>query len=201
MNRAPLGLTLAFLLAFPATVSAQEEMEEKEPTSVLDFTLDTVDGKEVPLSAYRGKVLLLVNTASKCGFTPQYEGLEKLYRKSKDSGLVIIGFPCNEFGKQEPGDDEEILSFCKDTYSVTFPLSTKIRVLGRRATPLYRFLTDEETNPDHAGAIEWNFTKFLVGRDGKVVARFGPKVAPDDEAFVKAIDAELGKGAPKAAGD
>src|ERR1700682_2814048 len=148
-------------------------------SSVYDFTLPSIDGKAAPLSAYKGKTLLLVNVASKCGFTPQYTGLEALYEKYKDKGLVVIGFPANNFGAQEPGSNEEIKTFCTRKYNVTFPMYSKISVKGDDKAPLYQFLTDATANPKTGGEIKWNFTKFLVDRDGKVIQRFEPAVKPD----------------------
>ena len=147
--------------------------------SIYDFTATSIDGKEVALADYRGKVLLIVNTASKCGFTPQYEGLETLYKDLQDQGLVVLGFPCNQFGKQEPGDAEEIANFCKLTYDVNFPMFAKIDVNGEDAAPLYEFLKREATGLMGSKAIKWNFTKFLVDREGHVVKRFGPQETPE----------------------
>lgn len=147
--------------------------------SIYDFTATGIDGNEVSLADYRGKVLLIVNTASKCGFTPQYEGLETLYKDLQDKGLVVLGFPCNQFGKQEPGDAEEIANFCKLTYDVNFPMFAKIDVNGEDAAPLYEFLKREATGLMGSKAIKWNFTKFLVDREGNVVKRFGPQETPE----------------------
>ena len=154
-------------------------------SSVYDFTMNSIDGKPVPLAEYRGKVALVVNVASRCGFTPQYTALEAMYRKYKDQGLVVLGFPANNFKNQEPGTNEEILQFCKRTYDVTFPIFSKISVLGDDKDPLYQFLTEG------GAAIEWNFTKFLVGRDGKVLARFPSKVTPDSPEVSAAIEKAL----------
>jgi glutathione peroxidase len=145
--------------------------------SVYDFEAATLDGKPAPLADYRGKVMLIVNTASKCGFTPQYEGLEALWRKYKDRGLVILGFPCNQFGAQEPGDAGEIASFCSLTYDVSFPMMRKIDVNGPAAHPLYVWLKGEKGGLLGAG-IKWNFTKFLIDREGRVVGRFPPTATP-----------------------
>jgi glutathione peroxidase len=147
-------------------------------TTVYDFTATAANGAPVPLADYRGKVLLIVNTASKCGFTPQYEGLEALYRRYKDQGLVVLGFPCNQFGAQEPGDADEIANFCTLTYDVTFPVLGKIDVNGPKADPLYAFLTHEKRGLLGTAGIKWNFTKFLVGRDGTVLDRFGSAATP-----------------------
>ena len=156
-------------------------------TGLYDFTLNAIDGKPAPLAAYKGKVLLLVNVASRCGYTPQYAGLETAYRKYKDRGFLILGFPANNFGGQEPGTNEEIQQFCKLKYDVTFPMYAKVSVKGEDATPLYKWLTIN-ANPAVAGDIKWNFTKFLVDREGKVVARFESKVKPDDPEFIAAIE-------------
>ena len=154
-----------------------------------DFTAQTLDGKPAPLADHRGDVLLIVNTASKCGFTPQYAGLEELWRKYKDRGLTILGFPCNQFGGQEPGNAEEIASFCSLTYDVSFPMMAKIEVNGAGADPLYAWLKHEKKGLLGSEAIKWNFTKFLIGRDGEVVARFAPNTEP--KALESAIEAAL----------
>lgn len=148
-------------------------------TTIYDFNAIDIAGQEVSLADYRGKVLLIVNTASKCGFTPQYEGLETLYRDLQDKGLVVLGFPCNQFGNQEPGDAEEIANFCKLTYDVNFPMFAKIDVNGAAAAPLYEFLKREARGLMGSKAIKWNFTKFLVDREGNVVKRFGPQETPE----------------------
>ncbi len=160
-------------------------------SSIYDFTLNSIDGQPVPLSAYQGKVVLLVNVASKCGFTPQYKELEALYEKYKDQGLVVVGFPANNFMAQEPGTNEEIKTFCTRTYNVTFPMYSKISVKGDDKAPLYQFLTDKSANPSTGGEIKWNFTKFLVGKDGKVIGRFEPAVKPDAPQVVAAIEKAL----------
>jgi glutathione peroxidase len=160
-------------------------------SNVLDFTLNSIDGKPAPLSQYHGKVVLIVNVASRCGFTPQYTGLEKIYEKYKDQGFVILGFPANNFGAQEPGTNEEIKTFCSSKYSVTFPMYSKISVKGADINPLYQFLTDKQTNPASAGDIKWNFTKFLVGKDGKVIARFESAVTPESPEVTGAIEKAL----------
>jgi glutathione peroxidase len=160
-------------------------------SNVLDFTLNSIDGKPAPLSQYQGKVVLIVNVASRCGYTPQYAGLEKVYEKYKDQGFVILGFPANNFGGQEPGTNEEIKTFCSSKYNVTFPMYTKISVKGDDIHPLYRFLTDKQANPATAGDIKWNFTKFLVGKDGKVIARFEPAVTPESPEVTGAIEKAL----------
>jgi len=148
--------------------------------SIYDFTAKSLQGKDVSLGDYRGKPMLIVNTASKCGFTPQYEGLEKLYEQHKDKGLVVLGFPCNQFGAQEPGTEEEIGAFCQANYGVTFPMFAKIDVNGAKAHPLYNFLKGEKGGILGTKNIKWNFTKFLVNREGKVVNRFAPTTKPED---------------------
>ena len=168
------------------TVSSGEKM-----TSIYDFTLKDIDRKEVNLGQYRGKVVLVVNVASRCGFTPQYEGLQKVYTKYKDRGFVILGFPANNFMSQEPGTDEEIKTFCSTKYSVTFPIFSKISVKGDDIHPLYKFLTSKETNPEFGGDIKWNFSKFLVDKSGKIIARFEPAVKPESEPVVQAIEKAL----------
>jgi glutathione peroxidase len=159
--------------------------------SVYDFTLKSIDGKPTSLHAYHGKVLLLVNVASKCGYTPQYSALESLYEKYKGQGLVIVGIPANNFASQEPGTNAEIKSFCTRTYNVSFPMMEKVSVKGDDKTPLYQFLTDKSTNPQIGGEIQWNFTKFLFDRNGKPVARFEPAVKPDSPEVTAAIETAL----------
>ena len=146
--------------------------------SVYDYKAKSLDGREVPLSDYRGKVMLIVNTASKCGFTPQYAGLEELYEEYHGKGLTILGFPCDQFGHQEPGSSEQISTFCERNYGVTFPMFEKIEVNGANAHPLYRYLKDEKPGLLGTRSIKWNFTKFLIDRAGKVVDRFAPTDAP-----------------------
>lgn len=142
-------------------------------TSIYDFEAKTIDGSNTKLDQYKGKVMLIVNVASKCGFTPQYKGLEAMYKKYKDKGLVVLGFPCDQFGHQEPGDENEIKSFCSLTYDVDFPLFAKIEVNGDGAHPLYKFLKSQEKGILGSESIKWNFTKFLVDRSGKVLKRYG----------------------------
>ena len=161
--------------------------------SIYDFTMQSIDGKPVSLKSYNGKVVLLVNVASKCGFTPQYAGLEALYQKYKDRGLVIVGIPANNFAQQEPGTNEEIKTFCSRKYNVTFPMMAKVSVLGDDKTPLYRYLTDKSADPKFAGDIKWNFTKFLFDRNGKPMARFEPATKPDSPEVEAAIEAALSK--------
>jgi glutathione peroxidase len=160
-------------------------------SSVLDFTMNSIDGKSTPLASYKGKVLLVVNVASRCGYTPQYTQLESVYEKYKDKGLIVMGFPANNFMGQEPGTDAEIKTFCSTKYNVSFPMFSKISVKGSDKAPLYQFLTDKSSNPSTGGEIQWNFTKFLVDRDGKVVKRFEPNVKPDAPEVLSAIESAL----------
>ncbi len=159
--------------------------------SVLEFKMKDIDGKDVKLKKYKGDVLLIVNTASKCGYTPQYEGLQTTFDKYKGKGFYVLGFPANNFGGQEPGTAAEIKEFCTLKYKVTFPMFAKISVLGADQDPLYSYLTSKATNPKFAGDITWNFNKFLIGRDGKIVARFTSKDKPDGEAVMRAIEKYL----------
>ncbi len=159
--------------------------------SLLDFTLKDITGKEVALQTFEGRVLLLVNVASKCGFTPQYRGLQELYERYRDKGFSVLGFPANNFMGQEPGSDEVIRQFCSTTYSVSFPLFSKISVKGKDIHPLYDYLTRPATNPDFAGKIGWNFAKFLADRAGRVVARFEPKAEPLSAEVISAVERAL----------
>ena len=159
--------------------------------TVHDFTLNSIDGQPAPLAAYKGKVVLLVNVASKCGFTPQYSALESTYEKYKDRGFVIVGIPANNFGAQEPGSNQEIKTFCSSKYHVTFPMMAKVSVKGDDITPLYQFLTDKSSNPQSGGEIKWNFTKFLIGPDGRVITRFEPEITPDSPQLTSAIEEAL----------
>jgi glutathione peroxidase len=184
--------TLLCALAITACVRPVERREElKGMNSIYDFTMKDIDGNDKPLSVYTGKVVMIVNVASKCGFTGQYAGLEKLYLKYKDRGFVILGFPANNFMGQEPGSNQEIKHFCSLTYNVTFPMFAKISVKGDDQAPLYRFLTDKTTNPAHGGSITWNFNKFLIGKDGRIINRFGTKISPEDKAVISAIESAL----------
>ncbi len=160
---------------------------------IYTFGMLTLSGQPDSMSNYQGKVLLIVNVASKCGFTPQYEGLEALYKKYKDRGLVVMGFPANNFMGQEPGSNEKIAEFCSLTYGVTFPMFSKISVKGRDIDPLYAYLTDKKLHPKTGGPITWNFNKFLVGRDGKILARFDSKVEPLSPEILEAVEKALGK--------
>ena len=159
-------------------------------SSIYDITANTLNGEPLSLSAFKGKVLLIVNTASKCGFTPQFEGLEALHEAHAAKGLAVLGFPCNQFGGQDPGSDAEIAQFCSTKYGVTFPMFSKIVVKGSGIAPLYKTLT-EAANP--AGDVKWNFEKFLIGRDGAIIGRYKSGVGPDDATLKAAIEAALGK--------
>ena len=160
-------------------------------STIHEFTLNSIDGQPTPLAQFKGKVVLIVNVASRCGFTPQYAGLEALYDKYKDRGFVVLGFPANNFLWQEPGSNEAIKAFCSTKYNVTFPMFAKVSVKGADKTPLYQFLTDKKANPSTGGAIGWNFTKFLADRNGKVIARFASKVAPESAELIHAVEAAL----------
>jgi glutathione peroxidase len=193
------AMTGAALLAKPAFLpdvikaptTAPVASKDGKPAGPLDFSVKDIHGKDVKLSEYKGKVVMIVNVASKCGFTPQYEALEAVYKKYADKGLVIIGFPANDFGHQEPGTNEEIETFCKSKYSVTFPMMSKIAVLGDEKAPLYKFLTEKETSGDFAGEIGWNFNKFIVDRNGNVIARYNSKAKPDDATITDEIEKAL----------
>ncbi len=184
------SLALIALIAFAAR--GGEHVAAETPPA-LNFTMKDIDGKDVNLSTFAGKVVLMVNTASKCGYTPQYKDLQAVYEKYKDQGLVILGFPANEFGEQEPGTNDEIKAYCTKTYGVTFPMFAKVIVKGEGICPLYKFLTSSDTDAKFAGEIKWNFTKFLVARDGTVVNRFESKVKPTSDDMIKAIEAELAR--------
>lgn len=171
-------------------IQAQGEVKTMK-TTIYDFTVTDIEGRSVSLGEFKGKVLLIVNTASKCGFTPQYAGLQKLYEKYRAKGLVVLGFPANNFLGQEPGTDVEIKAFCSKNYGVTFPMFSKISVKGKDMHPLYEFLTSKETNPEFSGPISWNFNKFLIGRDGRIRNRFGSRTAPDDPELVRAVEIAL----------
>jgi glutathione peroxidase-family protein len=169
-------------------------MTSEAPDAALyGFEMNSIDGTAVKLGTYGGKVLLLVNVASKCGYTPQYAGLEQLYEKYQSDGLVILGFPANNFGSQEPGTNEEIKAFCTTNYNVTFPMFSKISVKGDDIHPLYKYLTGEESDPQFAGPITWNFNKFLIGRDGNVIGRYDSKVEPLSSQLTGDIEKALAK--------
>ncbi len=173
-------------------------MTAENADSALAFTLKDIDGKDVPLSRYRGDVVIIVNVASKCGYTPQYAELEALYQKYKDKGLRIVAVPANNFGGQEPGSEADIKKFCASEYHVTFDLFAKQSVKGADCCELYKYLTSARAGEATAGEIRWNFTKFVIGRDGKVVQRFEPKSKPSSEDFGKAIETALAAPKPSA---
>jgi glutathione peroxidase len=183
---------IGFVFAMSYAASAEDKAAEK-PQTPLGFKVQSLEGKDVDLSQYKGKVVLIVNVASKCGLTPQYKALESLFTKYSDQGFVIVGFPCNQFHSQEPGTADEIRKFCTSKYNVTFPLMAKVEVNGDGACDLYKYLKALDTKPKGPGEVKWNFEKFLVGRDGQVTARFEPTTKPDSADVVKAIEAELGK--------
>jgi glutathione peroxidase len=191
MTRGLSCLTTAGVVAMFGIAAAADG--EKKVPPVLNFTMKDLSGKPVELSQYQGKVVLFVNVASKCGYTPQYAGLEKIYQKYEKDGLVVIGVPANEFGKQEPGTDSDIAEFCQKNYGVTFPMMSKVVVKGAGISPLYEFLTSKEKNPKFAGPIAWNFEKFLVSRSGEVVGRYKSPVKPESAELTQAIEAELKK--------
>lgn len=183
-------LRTLILASFTFTLSAYGD--ESAPQSVLDFTVQDIDGKETKLKdKYEGKVLLIVNTASECGYTPQYADLQATYEKYKGQGLEVLAFPSNDFGGQEPGSNSEIKLFCSEKYDVTFPLFAKIPVKGEEKSPLFAYLTDTGKHPETGGEIKWNFTKFLVDGKGTVIARYESKVKPTDETVVKDIEKAL----------
>jgi glutathione peroxidase len=194
-------LTGAALLAtvskpsyLPNVVKAPTDTAAREEHGPLEFTVKTIDGKEQNLAEYKGKVVMIVNVASKCGYTPQYEALEKLYKTYADRGFVILGFPANNFRAQEPGSDEQIKTFCTSKYGVTFPMMSKISVEGPDQAPIYKFLTEPQTAGEFAGPIGWNFNKFIVDRNGNLIARYNSKTTPDDSQVTgeieKALDAK-----------
>ena len=189
------SLLVATIIAVIGTVGyfavGTRNITTAKEKSVYDFTMKDIDGKDVKLDAYKGKVALLVNTASKCGYTPQYEGLEKIYEKYKDQGFVILGFPANNFGGQEPGTNAEIKEFCTLKFKTSFPMFAKISVKGEDQHPLYKYLTSSDTDPKFAGEIKWNFNKFLVDKDGQIIARFDSKDTPEGETVTKAIENAL----------
>lgn len=192
--KAKLGVLLTLLFVAVTALKGWSDNDsskgDKQPM-IYDFALKSIDGKEVNLAQYRGKALLLVNVASQCGYTPQYEGLQKLYSKYKDRGLVVLGFPANNFGAQEPGTDQEIKTFCSTRYNVTFPMFSKISVKGADQHPLFHYLTNATTNPKFPGEIKWNFNKFLVDKQGNIAARFDSKDTPESETVVGAIEKAL----------
>ena len=181
------------LLRTASFFSAVASSDVSGGKGIYDFTMNDIDGNPVSLETYRGKVLLIVNVASKCGYTYQYESLESLYKQYRDKGLVILGFPANDFKHQEPGTNAEIKEFCRLNYGVSFPMFSKISVKGKEIHPLYSYLTSKETNREFSGEITWNFNKFLIGPEGEILARFGNRVKPDDPEAIEAVEAALGK--------
>ncbi len=177
------------------TTMAAADKAGKDATSdhecALNFKMKNIDGETVDLEDYEGNVVLIVNVASRCGLTPQYAGLEELYDKYKEKGFVVLGFPCNQFAGQEPGTDAEIKQFCSTRYDVSFPMFSKIEVNGDEAAPLYKYLTGTAAEPAGKGDISWNFEKFLVDRDGNLIARFSPRTKPADAELIKAIESSL----------
>ena len=167
------------------------QKETNTMSSVYEFSVKRIDGTATSLSDYKGKVMLIVNVASRCGFTGQYAGLQKLYDTYKERGLVILGFPANDFLFQEPGNNKEIAEFCSLKYHVTFPMFEKIVVSGGDMHPLYKFLTEKATNPEFSGRISWNFNKFIIGRDGHILNRFGSKTTPEDKDLIATIEKAL----------
>lgn len=182
---------LAAGLVAGAAFADDKSGEVRKVSGPLDFTLKGIDGKDVDLARYKGKVVLLVNVASECGYTPQYKGLQELHEKHAKEGLVVIGIPSNDFGKQEPGTNADILKFCQTNYKVTFPMMGKVAVKGEDKVPLYKYLTSRDTDPKFPGEVGWNFEKFLIGRNGEVVGRFKSGVAPDAAELTGAIKKEL----------
>ncbi len=171
-------ISIAAAIVFLGLMLNLQAEDKKMSGDIYQFSAKTIDGKEKSLSEYKGKLVLVVNVASKCGFTPQYKGLEAIYEKYSSKGFVVLGFPCNQFGSQEPGSSEEIKTFCEANYGVSFPLFEKIDVNGDNAHPLYKYLTNNAPG-FITDAIKWNFTKFLVGKDGKVIKRYGPQASPE----------------------
>lgn len=191
-------LFVTSLLAGVCAVVTVAQAVEKSVPPVLNFKMKSLQGKEVDLSKYQGKVVLIVNVASRCGATPQYDQLQDLHDKYSEKGLSVLGFPCNQFGKQEPGSADDIAKFCKDNYKVTFDMFEKVNVNDNpdediKATPLFKLLTSPESDPKFPGKIGWNFEKFLIGRNGEIVARFKTGVKPDAPEVIQAIEAELAK--------
>ena len=183
--------TLIALASVAFVMGCTSAPKENPMKSIYDIEATTITGETIKLEAYKGKTLLIVNTASKCGFTGQYDGLQALYETYKDNEFVVLGFPSNDFLKQEPGSDDEIASFCKLNYGVTFPMFGKISVKGDEQHPLYTFLTSKETNPEFSGKISWNFNKFLISPDGTIISRFGSRTKPSDKDLIEAIEGSV----------
>lgn len=192
-NLMVLGTAFAIAGLSFGTISVAADKDKKEAkVTAYSFKMNSLEGKEVDLSKYKGKVMLAVNVASRCGYTPQYAGLQELHKKFKEKGLIVAGFPCNQFGGQEPGTAKDIASFCEKNYGVDFAMFEKVDVNKDDACDLYKYLTDQEAKPKGKGPVRWNFEKFLVGKDGKVIARFGSGTSPDDKELVSMIEKALG---------
>lgn len=198
MLKIALPALLALICFNAPALAADPQAQENPPVpSALDFDIIMIDGSPARLSQYHGQVILLVNVASKCGFTKQYTQLQALHEKYAEQGLIVLGVPANNFGSQEPGSNKEIAEFCSSKFHVTFDMLEKVSVKGDDIAPLYKFLTEEETNPEFAGPIKWNFNKFLIDRQGKVIARFDSKVKPDAPEAIEKIEAALKAPEPK----
>jgi len=192
MKTLEMGCLCLIIPAFLLAGSVQGGQKETNTVnSIYEFNVSRIDGTATNLVEYRGKVLLIVNVASKCGFTGQYAGLQKLYGTYKDRGLVVMGFPANDFLSQEPGSNKVIAEFCSLKYHITFPMFEKIVVTGGEMHPLYKYLTEKATNPEFNGKISWNFNKFLIGRDGRILARFGSRTEPEDKDVIAAVEKAL----------
>ena len=190
-SRFKLGMVVSLFMLITVGIYFYPADQPKGISPLYNFTVTDIDGNDVTLSEYRGKVLLIVNVASRCGYTPQYEGLQKIFEEYREMGLLVLGFPANNFGNQEPGSDGEIKEFCSLNYGVSFPMFSKISVKGADIHPLYQYLTSEESNPKFAGEISWNFNKFLVDPSGKLIARFESKDKPESKKIVQAIEKAL----------
>jgi glutathione peroxidase len=196
-NYKSLFLSMSLLLTFSSVAEAKTSSNDdkyifyKTYTNIGNLEVKDINNKTIKFSSYKGKVLLIVNVASQCGYTPQYEGLEKTYKKYKSKGFEILGFPCNDFGNQEPSGNQQILKFCKKNYGITFKLFDKVKVLGNKKSPLYNKLINAQSIVN--GDVEWNFEKFLISKDGKVVKRFKSSISPESKELTKAIEAELNK--------
>ena len=190
-SRFKLGMVVSLIMLITVGIYFSPADQPKGISPLYNFTVTDIDGNDVTLSEYRGKVLLIVNVASRCGYTPQYEGLQKIFEEYREMGLLVLGFPANNFGNQEPGSDGEIKEFCSLNYGVSFPMFSKISVKGADIHPLYQYLTSEESNPKFAGEISWNFNKFLVDPSGKLIARFESKDKPESKKIVQAIEKAL----------
>lgn len=199
---AGVAVTLGLVQLFNSNATAADKPKPKASDvnattpAALNFDVKTIDGEAVNLTRYHGNVVLIVNTASKCGLTGQYKDLQQLHKDYADQGLSVLGFPANNFGRQEPGTNDQIAEFCEQNYGVEFDMFEKISVKGSDQHPLYTFLTSKETNPEFAGGVKWNFGKFLINREGQVIARFSPRTKPSDKKIIAAIEAELKKPVP-----